>query len=76
MSKKDVITFVGKSFDGAIDRVSKLTAAQISKTYTGEEGVMTGLEMLMVMLDHTTHHRASAETYLRAKGITPTLYQY
>ena len=32
---------------------------------------MTGLELLMMMFDHTTHHRASSEMYLRAKGITP-----
>jgi uncharacterized damage-inducible protein DinB len=37
---------------------------------------MTGLELLMELLDHTTHHRASAEMYLRAKGITPTEYQF
>jgi uncharacterized damage-inducible protein DinB len=27
-------------------------------------------------MDHTTHHRASAEMYLRAKGIKPTEYQF
>ncbi len=76
MSKKDVVAFVGKSFDAAIEKVSKLTPAQLSKTYSGEGGPMTGVEMLMMLLDHTTHHRASAEMYLRAKGITPTEYQY
>jgi uncharacterized damage-inducible protein DinB len=29
----------------------------------------------MGLLDHTTHHRASAEMYLRAKGITPAVGQ-
>ena len=37
---------------------------------------MTGLELLMFTLDHCTHHRASAEMYLRAKGITPANYQF
>jgi uncharacterized damage-inducible protein DinB len=76
MNKKDVMAFMEKSFDRAIERVSKLTPEQISKTYNSEEGTMTGLEMLMGLLDHTTHHRASAEMYLRAKGITPTEYQF
>jgi len=76
MNKKDVVAFMGKSFDRAIERVSKLTPEQISKTYKGEEGTMTGLDMLMGALDHTTHHRASAEMYLRAKGITPAEYQF
>ena len=76
MSKKDVLAFVQKSFDNSIDKVSKLTPAQISKTYNSGEGTMTGLELLMFLMDHTTHHRASAEMYLRAKGITPAEYQF
>ena len=76
MSKTDVMAFVRKSFDDAIAKVSKLTPAQISKTYSSGEGTMSGLELLMELLDHTTHHRASAEMYLRAKGITPTEYQF
>jgi len=76
MNKKDVLVFVRQSFDASIDKVSRLTPAQISKTYNSEEGSMTGLELLMFLMDHTTHHRASAEMYLRAKGITPTEYQF
>jgi hypothetical protein len=30
----------------------------------------------MATLDHTTHHRASAEMYIRAKGITPVEYEF
>jgi uncharacterized damage-inducible protein DinB len=76
MSKQDVIAFVRKSFDSAIARVSKLTAPQIAKTYNTGEGTATGLDLLLELLDHTTHHRASAEMYLRAKGITPAEYQF
>jgi uncharacterized damage-inducible protein DinB len=76
LSKQDVIAFVRKSFDTAIARVSKLKAAQIAKTYNFGQGSATGLDLLLGLLDHTTHHRASAEMYLRAKGITPTEYQF
>ena len=76
MSKKDVIAFVRARYDHAIDRVSKLTPAQLSKTYSTGEGNATGLESLMIMLDHSTHHRASAEMYLRVKGITPANYDF
>jgi uncharacterized damage-inducible protein DinB len=76
MSKKDVIAFVRKTFDNAIASVTKLTAEQIAKTYNSGEGPRTGLDMLMGLLDHTTHHRASAEMYLRAKGITPAEYRF
>jgi uncharacterized damage-inducible protein DinB len=76
MKKSDVVAFVKTSFDGVIARVSGLTHDQIMKSYKSEEGEMTGLELLLGMLDHTTHHRASAEMYLRAKGITPPEYQF
>jgi uncharacterized damage-inducible protein DinB len=76
MSKEDVMAFVKTSFDTGIEKISKLTPEQISKTYKTEEGAMTGSDMLLGVLDHTTHHRASAEMYLRAKGITPVEYQF
>jgi uncharacterized damage-inducible protein DinB len=76
MTKKDVVAFVRTSFDSTIDEVSKLTPEQLHKTYKSEDGTSTGLELLLGMLDHTTHHRASAEMYLRAKGITPTEYEF
>jgi uncharacterized damage-inducible protein DinB len=76
MNKADVLAFMRKSFDAAIEQVSRLSPEQIAKTYQSSEGTMTGLELLMAMMDHTTHHRASAEMYLRAKGITPTTYDF
>lgn len=76
MSKEDVMAFIKTSFDNGIEKISKLTPEQISKTYKTEEGTMSGSDMLLGVLDHTTHHRASAEMYLRAKGITPAEYQF
>ena len=75
MSKKDVIAFVRQSYDKSIAIVSKLTPEQITQSYQAG-GSMTGLELLMFVLDHSTHHRASAEMYLRAKGITPAEYEF
>ena len=76
-SKKDVIAFVRQSFDQSIAVVSKLTPAQIERGYPGFGPTpMTGLELLMFVLDHNTHHRASAEMYLRAKGIAPAEYEF
>ncbi len=73
-SKADVIAFVKSSYEKTISAVSALTPEQIAKTYKGEEGSANGLAMLMAMSDHTAHHRACAEMYLRAKGITPPKY--
>ena len=76
MSKADVIAFVKSSYDRAINRVSSLTPEQISKSFTFEGNTESGQDLLLGVLDHTTHHRASAEMYLRAKGITPPEYQF
>ena len=77
MSKADVIAFEKAAFDQAIERVGALTPEQVSKqSYASEEGTASGLDLLLGMLDHTTHHRASAEMYLRAKGIKPPEYQF
>jgi uncharacterized damage-inducible protein DinB len=76
MSKKDVIAYVRQSYDQSIALVTKLTPAQIERSYTGFGAPMTGLELLMFVLDHSTHHRASAEMYLRAKGIAPAEYEF
>ncbi|PWU01678.1 MAG: hypothetical protein C5B51_22305 [Terriglobia bacterium] len=76
MKKADVIAFVRQSFDSAIDRVSKITNDQIAKSYKTQDGMASGLDLLLELMDHTTHHRASAEMYLRAKGITPAEYQF
>ena len=74
-SKEDVMAFIRQSFDDAITTVDKLTPEQLAKTYKSE-GTESGAGLLLGMLDHTTHHRASAEMYLRAKGITPPEYQF
>jgi len=75
-SKEDVMAFIRQSFDDAITTIGKLTPEQLAKTYKSEEGTESGTGLLLGMLDHTTHHRASAEMYLRAKGITPPEYQF
>jgi uncharacterized damage-inducible protein DinB len=76
LHKADVVAFVKAQYDKALDTVSKLTPEQISKTYQSPQGEETGADLLIGVLDHSTHHRASAEMYLRAKGITPPEYEF
>ena len=77
-TKEQVTDYVKQSYDTAIAAVDSLTPEQITKTYKGGESSSpeTGYDILLGMLDHTTNHRASAEMYLRAKGITPPKYMY
>lgn len=74
MNKADVLAFMHSGFDSAISYVESLTPEQISKNYKAPGGSTSGADILMAMLEHTAHHRASAEMYLRAKGITPPEY--
>ncbi|HEX4167631.1 MAG TPA: DinB family protein [Bryobacteraceae bacterium] len=74
-SKADVVAFVKSSYEKAIDQVSQLSNEQLAKTYGSGEESRTGLDVLLSMLAHADHHRASAEMYLRAKGITPPKYE-
>jgi uncharacterized damage-inducible protein DinB len=76
MNKADVIAFLKKSNDYCQQIVGKATGAQLAKSYKAEDGEMTGTELISFLLDHTTHHRAQMEMYLRSKGITPTQYRY
>lgn len=75
-SKADVLAFVKESFGRAMERIGMLTPEQLEKNYKTDEGSQSGLDLLLGLLDHTTHHRASAEMYLRAKGITPPEYEF
>jgi uncharacterized damage-inducible protein DinB len=73
-NKSDVIAFARSAFDQAISTVSALTPEQISKEYSGDGSSMSGAGLLIAMLEHSAHHRASAEMYLRAKGVKPPDY--
>jgi uncharacterized damage-inducible protein DinB len=75
-NKADIVAFVTSAYDRAIEIASTVTPEQMAKTYQTGEGSKTGLDMLLGALDHSTHHRASAEMYLRAKGITPPTYEF
>jgi uncharacterized damage-inducible protein DinB len=76
LTKANVIQYLENSFNYSIGVLSKLSRSQLEKTYPAEGTTMAGWDMVMLSLDHTTHHRAQCEMYLRAKGITPTEYQF
>jgi uncharacterized damage-inducible protein DinB len=75
-TKADVIDYLTRSFNHCIDVLQKLSEAQLDKTYSMEDSQMSGWEVVMLSLNHTTHHRAQCEMYLRVKGITPTEYRF
>jgi uncharacterized damage-inducible protein DinB len=76
MNKAEVIDFVRESYDYCTKVVSGVSTEQLDKSYKARGGTMSGWELLMLVLDHSTHHRAQCEMYLRSKGITPTEYEF
>ena len=76
MSKTVVIAYIRSAYEQTISKVSQVTPEQLHKTYDSDEGKLTGLELLIGLMDHTTHHRACSEMYLRVKGITPPAYEF
>lgn len=63
-SKKDATAYLEKAY-GNLDKT-------ISKGSLSEDAVSG----FYAALDHITHHRGQAVTYLRCKGITPPEYMY
>jgi uncharacterized damage-inducible protein DinB len=75
-TKAGIILFLNNAFNYAEGVLSKETAAQLSKQYSAEGVRMSGWDLVMQASDHTTHHRAQMEVYLRAKDIAPTEYTF
>lgn len=62
--KKDVIAYLTKAYAALKDTISnaKLTEKEVQGFHA--------------TLDHITHHRGQAVTYLRGQGVTPPEYGY
>lgn len=59
------------------------TLAYLEKAFAGLEATLNGMTLtddavkgFHATLDHLTHHRGQATTYLRCRGITPPEYVY
>ena len=74
--KASVIKMLNASFDYAIQSVAALTPAQLNRMIELEGGKMSGLEAVMLAMDHTAHHRGQCIVYLRVKNIAPPEYQF
>jgi uncharacterized damage-inducible protein DinB len=75
-TKANVVDYLTRSFNHCIEVLQKLSEEQLDKKYSMENTQMSGWDIVMLSLDHTTHHRAQCEMYLRVKGITPTTYEF
>jgi len=74
--KATVIKMLNDSYDFVISAMGTIKHDTMMKTFDGEGGKMTGMEMMLLAIDHTAHHRGQCIVYLRAKNIKPTDYQF
>ncbi len=72
--KEDIIAVVGKTYDYAIEVLKQVKPEQLSDTVRFFAGPLNKLQILNLINDHQTHHRAQLLVYLRLNGIKPPDY--
>jgi len=75
-SKAEIIALLKKAFDMALETVKGLTdeeAAKVINLFGTVE--MSKADTVMLLRDHTTHHRGQMVVYLRLNGIKPPQYR-
>lgn len=73
-SKKDIITIVTKAYDYAIYALQNFDTKTLSDSAKFFAGPMNKLQIINLLQDHQTHHRAQLLVYLRLNGIKPPSY--
>ena len=73
--KAAVVRMLNESYDYVIRSVGSLTPEQLSREVDMEGMRMTGLDALLLAMDHTAHHRGQCVVYLRVKNIKPPGYK-
>lgn len=75
MSKADIIKLMEKAFAMGKDAIAHLSNEEAHKKIHvfGEVNLMK-VQVVLLMRDHTTHHRGQMIPYLRIKGFKPPQY--
>ena len=72
--KKDIISVVTKAYDFAISALQIFDTKTLTDTVKFFAGTMNKLQIINLLQDHQTHHRAQLLVYLRLNGIKPPEY--
>ena len=74
--KETVKKYLSETFDFCAGLLSKMSTADLDKTYPGRpnQPAQTGWDWVLNGFIHTAHHRGYAEVYLREKNIVPPRY--
>src|ERR1700690_363219 len=63
--KATVLKLLNDSYDFCIAALEKMEPGRLHQTFDSEGGKMSGMEMLLLAVDHTAHHRGQCIVYLR-----------
>lgn len=74
MRKDSVIAVVSRAYDYAEKVLRQFPATALKENVTFFAGPMNKLQIINLVNDHQTHHRAQMLVYLRLKNITPPQY--
>lgn len=72
--KEEVIQVLNKTYDFAISALESFEASHLADTVSFFAGPKTKLQIINLISDHQTHHRAQLLVYLRLNGIKPPEY--
>jgi len=72
--KKEILAVLNKTYEYAIDALKLFEASHLADTVSFFAGTKTKLQMINLISDHQTHHRAQMIVYLRLNGIKPPDY--
>ena len=73
-TKKEILTVVAKAYDFAINVLQNFDIKTCTDTVKFFAGPMNKLQIINLLHDHQTHHRAQLLVYLRLNGIVPPAY--
>ncbi len=73
-SKKEILVIVEKTYNYALETLHHFKKENLLDTVKFFAGPMNKLQILTLLNDHQTHHRAQILVYLRLNGLKPPDY--
>jgi len=72
--KEEILAALNRSYDFALNILKQFPSAQLADTVSFFVGPLNKLQIINLLNDHQTHHRAQMLVYLRLNGIKPPDY--
>ncbi|GAC1427987.1 MAG: hypothetical protein NVSMB7_04880 [Chitinophagaceae bacterium] len=74
LKKEAIISVLDKAYDFALNVLTHFDTKSLADPVTFFAGPMNKLQIINLLNDHQTHHRAQMLVYLRLNGIKPPAY--